>query len=540
LPLGLLLYARLSPGETGAAASAPYLTVFMIDGLAESVFVSEMKAGGLPNIAALAAQGAVVDHGISSFPSMTAYGFHPFLTGQDAARSGVLGLRWFDRGRDRGNLRSYVGATQALLNRDLLPRPLSIYERVGGQHTYTVNTFANRGVRRSQRMGWSFSMAKFRDLGGPARVLASVPLVGDALAPDWERMETRAMQRAIDELGLWPKVQWITFSSPDGYAHVSGIDARYAAILRHADGLIGLYRRASERLGQESRRVYAVVSDHGVADARANLDLRAVLRRHCGLNVVRDSVLRFRLGEPLSDYDGADGVLAINGDMLNYVYMRNPSAPGGEGWRHPLGEAQLARYGPRGVDVIAGLLAETGVELVIVRGDSPGHTVVRAATGRGVITAHAGRSSYRAEGADPLGYAALGLADGVSRTAAEWLHATHGADFPDAPHRLSALMANVDAGDLVVTSAPGYDLGAEYEAVVGNYRGGHGGLRADQLRVPFVLSGEGVARGVHLPAARAEDVGVTLMALLGLPPEAEADGVLLSAALDPAPANQAR
>jgi arylsulfatase A-like enzyme len=529
-----------SASDAGAAASAPYLTVFMIDGLSESVFAAEMQAGRLPEIAALAAGGAFVDHGISAFPSMTAYGFHPFLTGQDAARSGVLGLRWFDRSRDRGNLRSYVGSTQGLVNADRLLHPLSVYERVEGQHTFSVNTYANRGVRRSRRLGWSFSVAKFREASGPARLLAGVPLVGGALAPDWERAETRAMQTAIDDLDLWPKVQWITLSSPDGYAHVYGVDARYAALLRHADGLIGLYRRASQRLGQEPHRIYAVVSDHGVADARANLDLRAVLRRCCGLNVVRDSALRFRLSEPLSMYDGADGVLAINGDMMNYVYLRNASAPAGEEWRHPLGEAQLARYGARGADVIAGLLAEPGVELVVVRGDAPGRLVVRSTAGRGVIAAEAGGLAYRAEGEDPLGYAALGLADGVARTAAEWLEATHGAAFPDAPHRLSAVMANRDAGDLVVTSAPGYDLGADYEPVVDNYRGGHGGLRADQLRVPFVLSGRGVARGVRVPAARAEDVGATLLSLLDLPPEREADGVVLRPVLDPATAIQAR
>jgi arylsulfatase A-like enzyme len=512
----------------------------MIDGLSESVFADEVRAGRLPNIAALAAGGALVENGISSFPSMTSYGFHPFLTGQDAARSGVLGLRWFDRARDRGNLRSYVGSTGEVVNGDLRPRPLSIYERVAGQHTYCVNTFAHRGVRRADRGGWSFAMAKFRDVRGPARLLAGLPLVGDALAPDWERAEARAMAGAIDDLALWPKVQWITFSSPDGHVHVHGVDARYAALLRHVDALIGRYRAASRRLGQEGQRVYAVVSDHGVADARANLDLRAVLRERCGLNVVRDSVLRFRLAEPLASYDGADGVLAINGDMLNYVYLRNPSAPPGEEWRQPLAEAQLARYGARSADVVAGLLAEPGVELVIVRGDVPGETVVRAAGGRGIVSAVPGGLAYRAEGVDPLGYTALGLADGQPRTPAGWLNATYAATFPDAPHRLSVLMANRDAGDLVVTSSPGYDLGAGYEAVVGDYRGGHGGLRADQLRVPFVLSGRGVARGVRVRAARAEDVGATLLSLLALPLEAAADGEVLRPVLDPASAIQAR
>ncbi len=75
-----------------------------------------------------------------------------------------------------------------------------------------------------------------------------------------------------------------------------------------------------------------------------------------------------------------------------------------------------------------------------------------------------------------------------------------------------------------MTAAPGYDLAADYELIVGNYRGGHGGLRADQLRVPYVLSGPGVPTGQRLATARAEDVGATLMRLTGCPPPAQPDG----------------
>ena len=172
--------------------------------------------------------------------------------------------------------------------------------------------------------------------------------------------------------------------------------------------------------------------------------------------------------------------------------------------------------------------------MVIVRGDEPGRVQVHGPRGGGELVSGGPAIAYRSQGDDPLGYAALGLADGRPRTPAEWLAATHGAAFPDAPHRLVALMADANAGDLVVTSAPGYDLGAGYEMLVGSYRGGHGGLRADQLRVPYVLAGPGVARGARLGAARAEDVGVTLMALIGLAPESGADGRLLREALAPA------
>jgi hypothetical protein len=261
-----------------------------------------------------------------------------------------------------------------------------------------------------------------------------------------------------------------------------------------------------------------------------------VLRQRCGLNVVRDSALRFRLSEPLSDYDGADGLLAINGDMMNYVYLRDASARPGEEWRRPQVEDRLSRYGARGVDVIAGLLAEPGVELVIVRGDAPGRTVVRSAAGRGVITAEAGLLSYRAEGDDPLAYAGLGLADGVARSPRQWLEATHGAAFPDAPHRLSAVMANVTP--VIWWSRPrGLRPGRRLRAGGRQLPRRARRLRADQLRVPRA---ERKGGPVACAARGARRTGATLLTLLGLRPEDEADGVLMRPALDPSTLVQAR
>jgi arylsulfatase A-like enzyme len=321
----------------------------------------------------------------------------------------------------------------------------------------------------------------------------------------------------------------MTFGSLDGHQHVNGTDARYVELVRHADRVIGRYREASRRLGLERDRLYALVSDHGVADARVNVDLRAALRECCGLRAERDRATRIftsSLDVPLSGYDGADAVIAINGNMLNFVYLRDPVAAPEAAWSRPLGRAQLAAYGPRRVDVVEGLRRARGVEMVIVRGEA-GEVEVYGREGRGRVTTSASGLAYGAEGLDPLGYAALGLADGRARSPAQWLQATHAAPFPDAPGRIAALMAGDAAGDLVVTALPGHDFGLDYEALVGNYRGGHGGLRADQLRVPYVLAGPGVRAGTRIEAARAEDVGATLLDLLGLPPEPGGAGRVL-------------
>ena len=86
--LAASLLLRASGAPAGAPAAPPYLTVFMLDGLSEPVFREELAAGRLPQMAALVREGVLVQDGISAFPSMTAYGFYPFLTGHDAAHSG--------------------------------------------------------------------------------------------------------------------------------------------------------------------------------------------------------------------------------------------------------------------------------------------------------------------------------------------------------------------------------------------------------------------------------------------------------------------
>mgnify|MGYP000650113857 CR=1 FL=1 len=105
-----IVIATRSPAP-GSPAKAPYLTVFLIDGLSEAVFVRELAAGALPEMQRLITEGTYVPHGVGAFPSMTGYAFYPFLTGHDATESGVLGLRWFNRGIAEGNFRNYVGRT---------------------------------------------------------------------------------------------------------------------------------------------------------------------------------------------------------------------------------------------------------------------------------------------------------------------------------------------------------------------------------------------------------------------------------------------
>lgn len=509
IALGLAVVAAVMARPPTASpsrgpGSPPYLTIVLIDGLSEAIFERELAAGRLPALQRLIDEGRYVPHGIASFPSMTGFGFYPFLTGHDAAASGVLGLRWFDAPRAIGSFRNYVGRSNRAIDGDFTPEPPTLFECFPNQHSYAINSYATRGVEQADMTTWPFIAAKYRDRHWLPRATARLPWVGGSLVPDWVSAESTVVRRAIADLARRPKIQWITFASPDTYSHVSGPDEQYAALIRSIDGMIAMYRRQSVALGQEGDRLYLVASDHGVVAVSHNVDLRVALGR-LGLRAWRgESVyyLMSQLERPRTTWDEQDAVIAINGNTMAYVYL--------------LSEDAQRRRG----EVARSLQESPGTELVIWRADH-GIVTIQGAQGESVIRSQESGLAYSVRrGVDPLGYcdgAGVGtLCDDQPRSPEAWLAATHDLGFPYAVPRLFTLMSQQAVGDFVVTAAPGYDLAADYEVIVGNYLGGHGGLRADQLRVPYILSGPGVAPA-RLATARAEDIGVMLTALLGCP-----------------------
>jgi predicted AlkP superfamily pyrophosphatase or phosphodiesterase len=523
-------------GETEfpAPGDPPFLTIFLIDGLSRSVFRNELRAGRLPNLEKMISEGAYIENGISAFPSMTGFGFYPFLTGRDATRSHVLGLRWFDRTAAHGLFHNYVGLTNIRMNEDIADSTLTLFEHFPDQYTTSINSFLTRGADQASKGGWSFFIAKHRELilseDAPAEAEGAV----GELLPDWRKAESRVMNLAVRQLERRPKIHWITLAMADGYQHLHGTRGEYVDIIRHVDGLIGRYREASLRLGTEGDRVYAVVSDHGVDEVSCNLDLSVILRGF-GLKTTQDVATRLwssRFTEPAGRYADLDVVVAVNGNMMSYLYLRHPHADGVERWRNRPELSHLTAYpaGKGSLNLIKALSNLEGVELVVVR-DSEGRARIFGSRGEATIEERKGGYLYLVEDGDPLGYAsdsvAAALLDHRPHDGREWERATCRSRFPDAVVRLHRLMQMPECGDLVVTAAEGFDFGLDYELLIGSYRGGHGGLRRSQLVVPFVLCGWGVRSGVTLECARSEDVGATFFELMGLELPEEAEGRVL-------------
>ena len=492
------------------------VSIILIDGLDQERFQNALQKGQLPHLEKLIENGTYVKNGISSFPSMTGYAFYPFITGHDAIESGIIGLRWFDRSRDIGNLRNYVGRTNVWMNQDITDTIKTFFELSGDQYTTSINSYMNKGVADARMTGWTHTTAKFegKSFIGPLR---SIPFAGKELAKNHYQHESEVMQMAADQLTKNPKVQWITLPSPDATFHVDGMTDYYDNLVIYIDSLIGNYQNTIEQLGQSDTRMLAVITDHGVASVDTNIDFLKVAKDKMGLDLTRGNAVNYRsmqLKEPLTEFIDKDGYFVINGNLSAMLYMRDPNKFGAESWRSNLPPLQLNKFNHKTglIDLAQKISQITGIEFTIYRRNEKS-IFIRSKGGLSYITKSEDKYKYTSLEGDPLGYKELDLTD-TFYTADEWLSKTINTDYPDAVYRLYAVMNTPEVGDFLLTSEEGYDFAKDYEAIVGNYRGGHGGIKANQLRVPYIISIPNKEAN-QIDYLRSEDVGQIIGDWLG-------------------------
>jgi arylsulfatase A-like enzyme len=520
-------YINVLPEATGKT-----VTYLLIDGLSKTIFEEQLAKGNLPNINQLIDSGTYVRNGISSFPSMTGYGFYPFLTGIDATKSGVLGLRWFDRTRSTGNLRNYVGRSNVHMNKDVTQTYKGVFEYFSDFYTASINSYMNKGVHHSQKTGWEMTSAKYFEK--PLfKFLRAVPYFGDKIIYSYFDHEKYVANLAIKQLEHNPKVQWVTFASPDASHHVSGTTEEYPKLLQHIDGLIGAIRNKINELGQQDDRMIVLISDHGNSEVQNNLDLRVNFQQDLGLELERgeSTVLSTsELNSPFEKFAEKDGYFVINGNLSAYLYMKNPNVKSTlNAWGTRLSNEQITQYPTEKteIDIPQFISNIEGIELVsYLFNDSS--IIVQNKNGKGTIaTNRNGEYRYSVVGSDPLGFKNVTttskLMDDQFHSANVWLEASIGTNYPDALHRLFSLVSKPGMGDILICTLENYDLAKDYEILIGNYRGGHGGIRAEMLNVPYVIYEPGQNKQ-DIFFARSEDVGATVLEYLDMNVDYALDG----------------
>ncbi|HRX28190.1 MAG TPA: alkaline phosphatase family protein [Saprospiraceae bacterium] len=485
-------------------------TVILIDGLSSSVFNEELLQNQLPILDSLKGKSCFVEHGIVSFPTMTGYGFYPFITGRDALQSGILGLRWFDRSRISGNLRNYVGRTNIHMNDDITDSIKNFFQLSAPMYTASINTYMNKGVSHDIKTGWAHTTAKYHDYW-LFSALSGIPFVGKYISPDHFEHETHAINIAKRQLEKNPKFQWITLPSPDAINHVYGTTQMYRDILHHIDSLIGdLIDYSHHELGQQER-MFVIVSDHGVIDVHRNLDYQDIAKK---LNIRMDrgnsvNIFSSDLSQPIEELKELDAFYVINGNLCAYLYFKDPSAEKINNWSQKLSSHTLENF-PRGDSLIhiPKLISEyEGVDIVAYQSAENQVSILRRGDEAKVILRDTNALEYVPIQGNPFNYPDSLFNRPMSEE--KWLNLTFNTDYPSAIYRIYSLVTNPNAGDLVLTSENGYDLAQDYELFVKNYKGGHGGIRKEIISVPFIINKPN-QNDTLIHTLRSEDVGLMI------------------------------
>jgi type I phosphodiesterase/nucleotide pyrophosphatase len=450
--------------------AAKKLVLIVIDGLTPAMLEDAVEGQDVPALRLLMEQGEY-RRAVTTFPSLTPVCLSSLATGAHPDVHGIPHLVWFHREEERlveygssfGAIRA-AGTTRAIrdaifnMNQEHLSREaVTVFEALeeAGLVTAAVNMVCYRGPVRHRATVPGVARPAF----GPSRFfyynLFESDVTGAPLA-----IRTRA-RGSVDEyarvVGRWLVTRdgfdCLVFYLPDYdfASHAAGPEAAHAALAR-ADRAIGsLFEAAGGPDDFLARYAVVLCSDHGQTRVDRPVQLQ-------------DAFARFRLFRPGA---GRDAELAVTASNRAGMVYRLP------------GCAVEAR--------------DLAVQL-----DGEPHTVLFREDGSAVAR-RAGeelRFAPRQEGWLTSGDAAL-------------------LPQPAALERAWAALANPNAGDLIVSAAPGVefaDLGGRHHAGGGS----HGSLEQGDSEVPMI------SIGLRAPPASICDVAPLVLRHFGVRPPAYA------------------
>jgi len=445
--------------------AAKKLVLIVIDGLTPGMLERAVQSEDVPSLRFLIAQGEY-RRAVTTFPSLTPVCLSSIATGEHPDVHGIPHLVWYHRGEGRlveygssfGAVRA-AGTTRAIrdavfnMNQEhLSPRAVTVFEALEGAGLVTaaVNMVCYRGPARHVPTVPGLVRPAF----GPTRFfyynLFESDVTGAPLA-----IRTRA-RGSVDEyariVGRWLVTRdgfdFLVFYLPDYdfASHLTGPEGAHSA-LAHADRAIGSLLEAAGG-PEEFLERYAVLlcSDHG----QTRVDRSARLE---------DAFAGFQLFHP---GNGRGAELVVTASNRAGMVYRLPGCAAGA--------AELAE-----------------------RLDGAGHVVLHRENGNAVARRD-GEELRFAPSAE--GWETSGARDVLSQ--------------PDAIERAWGALGNPNAGDLIVSAAPGVefaDLGGRHH--VGG--GSHGSLERGDSEVPMISVGLGA------PPARIVDVAPRVREHFGVP-----------------------
>lgn len=515
-------------GALARRARGPYLMLVFVDGLPPDVI--DEQAAGLPFFARLRARSARFERSFGVFPSVTMVNTIVMQTGALPERTGVPSNAVFQR--DTRQFTWHIRTRTSRQVDDAVPVPF-LHELFPERDRYTPLLPAQRGVE--------------------SHVFDSLPVIAGAIGRrSWpDGIFLHALRRKLrdgrpgdgGQAFLPPRCMTLYLGWYDHVAHDSPLgprDPQALAQLRRYDQELTRIEGMLEGLGIADQTHWVLVSDHGMyvdpaGQGNAHVEMDRILAGW-GLPVNRaaregesrervpetvEQLPRDRQGRREGPLPGA--VADVSGNGTIGLYFRHRAWDGAWAGRNLVADLRRYRLPEGEVDLLTRLAAIEGVDQLLAREGEHAVRVMNPA-GEGLITwepgpdgtAGSGRFAWRVErGEDPL--ALGGLADGVLRSAREWLAVSAEHPYPAAPFQVAqAFAANRDL-DVTLTARPGWNFAARPNHLIAD----HGPLSRAAIRTTLWIAGPGVAPGVRQEPVLLTDLLPTLAGLSGVEPGAE-------------------
>jgi hypothetical protein len=449
------------------------VVILVADGARPDTLRAALDRGALPALARLRDEGGLFDI-TTVFPSVTGPAYTPFVMGRHPATVGLPGLRWYDRSRTLLRwpyARSYVGLEYRRFATDLAPEAPTLWEST--PRTLGALPVIARGLPLSQEVGRGVaysSRAVWAHVRGDVRGwLAIDRATGAEFVQRWAAEQ--------------PAFAMAAFTGVDKTSHAFGpaSEAVGEALAIVEDVAAGI-RQAAEAAGTWAQTHLWIVSDHGHEPVHTHEDLAAVVR-----------AMGYRTAaHPFEWPRRADVAVMVSGNAMAHVYvdLAQRTRPGWTALRNTWTTFANALVARRSVDVA--LLPELD-----------GACLVQSAAGTARVSCVAARWSYTPLTGDPFGVGALHALDHAAAH-----EAMAASDYPDALVQCTSIAASARSGDLILSSAAGWDFRARWEPIP--HVSSHGSLRRAHMAVPLLVN-----RPPARTPRRTTDIGATAFMLGG-------------------------
>jgi hypothetical protein len=457
--------------------------VLLADGIRPDTLASALDAGACPALSQLRAAGGM--HTLTStFPSVTGPAYVPFLMGRFPGPIGLPGLRWFDRARTTCTFpdytRSYVGYQMGAVNRDIDRDAPTIFELVPG--SVSALSMITRGLDASRQLAALTPASAVR--------AAITHFRGDVAA--WLDVDRDVSRRLIARVrSSRVPYAYAAFMGVDKLSHQQGHatdDVR--AALRIIDDTVAALRKDA---GDNTDLRIWVTSDHGHSPVSNHEDLERLIASE-GFRVI---------AHPWVYKVGPEVAVMVSGNAMAHIYVDLTRR------ERPYRRGMSERF----ASLPERLLRRESVDLVMIPLDEMRCAVWSQTRGRGTVTLHNDRFSYRRDDGDPLRVGS----DLSQVSAAEAHDATRDTDYPDGVVQIGRLSASSRAGDIMLSACREWDFRARYEPIP--HVSSHGALHREHMTVPLLLD-----RPPSKMPRRTTDVFPSALQALGIPLPPRLDG----------------